>query len=201
MDWNSHTLAFAVSDDQLERGADPRKLLHGSMPHFDHFVHASSRNGRLLWRLDRICQVASNGKNLYLFEDACLLRHEAMKHAATQLEALITEIELNPALVVEAMKYPHEPATTVQMEGFEPLPVQLVYPSDAIIKDGWVYSYTEEQARRYLDQSCASNSPCPDGDDDGESLPYVFNFLKSHLALLRFAAQSGMVVVYGDPSR
>jgi hypothetical protein len=80
----------------------------------------------------------------------------------------------------------------------EPLPAEMVYPGDAIIKDGWVYNHTEEQVLRLLDQSCASQTPCPDGDDDGESLAFVFNFLKSHLALLHLAAGSGRFVVYGE---
>jgi hypothetical protein len=35
--------------------------------------------------------------------------------------------------------------------------------------------------QRLLEQAGASQTPCPDGDDDGESLAYVFSFLKSHL--------------------
>jgi hypothetical protein len=201
MAWYSHTLAFAISGDQAEVDADPRQILDGHKGDFDHFVYAPSRNGCLLWRLGCICKQASNGKNLYLLEDTCLLQHEAIKHSATQLEALINEIELNPALVVEATKEPYQPTITLHTEGFEPLPAQLVYPSDAIIKDGWVYNYTEEQVRCLLAQSCASQTPCPEGDDDGESLSYVFNFLKSHLSLLCFAAQSGKVVVYGETNQ
>ncbi len=124
-----------------------------------------------------------------------------MEHSATQLEALINEIESNPALVVEATKDPYQPTLTLHAEGFEPLPAQLVYPSDAIIKDGWVYNHTEEQVQRLLSQSCASQTPCPDDDDDGESLSFVFNFLRSHLSLLRFAAQAGKVVVYGETNQ
>lgn len=200
MAWYSHTLAFAISGDQAEVDADPRKLLNGRGD-FDRFVYAPSRNGCLLWQLGRIWEQASNGKNLYLLEDACLLQHEAMKHSVSQIEALINEIELNPALVIEATKDPYQPTITLHAKGFEPLPAQLVYPSDAIIEDGWVYTYTEEQVRRFLDQSCASQTPCPESDDDGESLSYVFNFLKSHLSLLRFAAQSGKVVVYGETNQ
>lgn len=201
MAWYSHTLAFAISGDQAEVDAEPRKLLDGHKGDFNHFVYAPSRNGCLLWRLGCICQQASNGNNLYLLEDACLLQHEAIAHSVSQIEALINEIELNPGLVVEATKDPHQPTITLHTEGFEPLPAQLVYPSDAIIKDGWVYEYTEEQVLRFLDQSCASQTPCPDNDDDGESLIYVFNFLKSHLSLLRLAAQSGKVVVYGETNQ
>ena len=198
MAWYSHTLAFAISGDQAVVDADPRTLLDGPGREKDAFVYAPSRNGCLLQRLGGICKQASNGGNLYLLEDACLLQHEAVKHSASQIEALIAEMELNPALVVEATKDPHTPTMTLLAEGFKPLPAQLVYPSDAIIKDGWVYNYTEEQVRRFLDLSCASQTPCPEGDDDGESLSYVFNFLKSHLSLLRHATQSGKLVVYGE---
>ncbi|WP_028946470.1 hypothetical protein [Synechocystis sp. PCC 6714] len=198
MAWYSYTIAFAISDDQAQVGADPRQILDGHKGDFEDFVYAPSRNGCLLWRLGCICEQASNGKNLYLLEDICLLQHEAMNHSATQLEALINEIKLNPALVVEATKDPYQPTITLCTEGFGPLPAQLVYPSDVIIKDGWVYNYTEQQVRHILDQSCASQTPCPEGDDDGESLSYVFNFLKSHLSLLHVALHSGKIVVYGE---
>jgi hypothetical protein len=198
MAWYSHTLALAIPEAQADPGADPRKLLDGSKQAMDRFVYAPSRNGCLLGQLGRICEQATNGENLYLLTEACLLKHEAIERAAKQLEALLNEIEVNPALVVEATKDPHQPSTTLLAEGFEPLPAQYVYPSDAIIKDGWVYYHSEEQVRHLLEQAGASKTPCPDGDDDGESLAYVFSFLKSHLSLLRFAAQSGQAVAYGE---
>ena len=201
MAWYSHTLAYAISREQAGVDADPRKLLDGHKGDFDHFVYAPSRNGCLLWRLDCICKQASNGKSLYLLEEACLLQHEAVTHSALQIESLINEIELTPSLVVEATKEPYQPTMTLHVEGFEPRPAQLVYASDAIIRDGWVYNHTEEEVRRFLGQSGPSQTPCPEGDDDGESLSYVFNFLKSHLSLLRLAARSGMVVVYGETNR
>ena len=198
MAWYSHTLGYAISVDQVGVGADARTLLDSHRGDFDHFVYAPSRNGCLLLRLDQICKQASNGGNLYLLEDACLLQQNAIKHSAAQLEALVNEIALNPALVVEATKEPYQPNLTLHAKGFEPQPAVLVYPTDAINKDGWIYNHTEEQARRFIEQSSASQTPCPDGDDDGESLSYVFNFLKSHLTLLRFAAQAGQIVVYGE---
>lgn len=198
MAWYSHTLAFMISGDQANLDIDPQKLLNESKEEMDYFVYAPSRNGCLLWRLDCICEKASNGKNLYLLEDICLLSHEEIKDSSRQLEALIKEIELNPSLVVEAMKVPYQPSITLNTEGFEPLSAQIVYPSDTIIKDGWVYDYTEEKVRRIVDQSHASQMPCPEGDDDGESLLYVFNFLKSHLLLVHRAEQSGYCVVYGE---
>ncbi len=201
MAWYSHTLAFTIARDQVEPGAEPRKLLDGHKGDFDHFVYAPSRNGCLISRLGGICAHASNGRDLYLLEAVCLIHHEAIRQSAAQIEALIDEIALNPALVVEATKEPYQPNITLHTKGFEPLPAQLVYPSDAIIKDGWVYNYTEEQVRCFLEQSCASQTPCPEDDDDGESLSYVFNFLKSHLSLLRLAAQSGKVVVYGETNQ
>lgn len=128
-------------------------------------------------------------------------RHAAVQQAAFQIEALLGEMAGNPALVVEATKEPYQPTLTIHAEGFEPLPAEMVYPSDSIIKDGWVYNYSEEQVQRLLEQSCASQTPCPQDDDDGESLAFVFNFLKSHLALLRFAAESGRFVVYGETNQ
>ena len=201
MAWISHTLAFAITPDQADLGADPRTLLDGPKRAMDQFVHAPSRNGCVLWRLGRICEQARQGKHIYLLENACLLQHAAVQQAALQIEALIGEMSRNPALVVEATKDPYQPTLTIHAEGFEPLPAEMVYPSDAIIKDGWVYNHTEEQVLRLLDQSCASQTPCPEDDDDGESLAFVFNFLKSHLALLRFAAESGRFVVYGETNQ
>jgi hypothetical protein len=201
MAWYSHTLAFAIPGDQVGPGAEPRKLLDGHKGDFDHFVYAPSRNGCLISRLGGICAQASHGRNLYLLENAILIQHQAITQSAAQIEALIDEIALNPALVVEATKEPYQPNITLHTKGFEPLPAQLVYPGDAIIRDGWVYNYTKEQVRRFLEQSCASPTPCPEDDDDGESLLYVFNFLKSHLSLLRLAAQSGKVVVYGETNQ
>lgn len=198
MAWISHTLAFAITADQADVGADPRSLLDGPKRAMDRFVYAPSRNGCVLWRLGRICEQARHGKNLYLLENTCLLQHAAVQQAALQIEALLGEMAGNPALVVEATKDPYQPTLTIHAEGFEPLPTEMVYPSDAIIRDGWVYNYSEEQVQRLLDQSYASQTPCPDGDDDGESLAFVFNFLKSHLALLRFAAEAGRCVVFGE---
>jgi hypothetical protein len=198
MAWYPHTLAFVVSDDPVAAGADPRDLLDGHKGDFEPFVYAPSRNGRLLSRLRRIWEQAATGKNRYLLEDACVLQHDAVKHSVSQIEGLIAERESNPTLVVEATKDSYEPVITLHAEGFEPLPAELVYPSDAVIRDGWVYNYSEEEVRRLLDESRASRTPCPDGDDDGESLAYLFNLLKAHLSLLRIAAESGQVVVYGE---
>lgn len=201
MAWISHTLAFAITADQADLGADPRTLLDGPKREMDQFVYAPSRNGCVLWRLGRICEQARHGKNLYLLENACLLQHAAVQQAAFQIEALLGEMAGNPALVVQATKEPYQPTLTIHAEGFEPLLAEMVYPSDSIIKDGWVYNYSEEQVQRLLEQSCASQTPCPQDDDDGESLAFVFNFLKSHLALLRFAAESGRFVVYGETNQ
>ena len=198
MAWYSHALAFSISGDQVGVDADPRKLLDENKGDFKHFVYAPSRNGCLRSGLSAICELASQGRNLYLLEDACLLRQNVIPHSAAQIDALIHEIELNPALVVEATKSPYQPTLMLHAEGFEPLLAQILYSSDTVIKGDWVYNHTEEQVRCLLVQSSASQTPCPESDDDGESLLYVFNFLKSHRSLLGLAAQSGEVVVYGE---
>ena len=195
MAWVSHTIALALPADQAD--ADLQAMLR-SPGDGDSFVYAPSRNGCVVWQLDSICKLSHQGKNLYLLKEACLLRVEEVKHAALQIEALLQEIQLNPTLVVEATKEVHQPNLTLLAQGFEPLPAQLVYPDDAIIKDGWVYNHTEEHVLHLLEESCASQTPCPERDDDGESLAYVFNFLRSHLALLHIAAEAGKVVVYGE---
>lgn len=200
MAWESHTVAFAISSDGINADSDPQELLATSGDS-KHFVYAPSRNGCLLWRLDNICKQASQGKNLYLLENICLLNHESIADCASQIEALLQEIASNPGLVVEATKERYQPNMTLLVEGFQPQPAELIYPSEAVIKDGWVYNHTEEEVRSLLEQSFASQTPCPETDDDGESLLYVFNFLRSHLSLLRLAAQSGQVVVYGETNQ
>ena len=81
---------------------------------------------------------------------------------------------------------------------FKPQPAEIVYPSDAIIKGGYVLQYTEDEVRRLLNGAVASDDPRPHHDDDGETLEYVFNFLQSHLQLLRLAIDSRLVIVYGE---
>ena len=198
MAWYSHTLAFAILDDPANGRADPRSLLKGPGRESDPFVYAPSRNGCLTSQLGSICAHSANGDGLYLLKDASLLGRGAVLDALSQIDRLMNEITLKPALVVEATKEAHTPDVTLRAAGFEPRPAQRVYPRDAIISDGWVYNYTAGQVSLLLDQSCASQTPCPEDDPDGESLLYVFNFLRSHLSLLRTAAQSGRAVVYGE---
>lgn len=47
-----------------------------------------------------------------------------------------------------------------------------------------------------MNMSFASALPCT--SDDGDTMTDVFNFLKSHLALLRVAEQSGHGIAYAE---
>lgn len=201
MAWYSHSLGFALPADQVDADADACTLLQSNRGDFEHFVYAPSRNGCLLWRLGEICKQTQTGKSLYLLDDAHLLRADAISQAARQIEALLAEIDATPGLVVEATREAYEPTLVLHVEGFHPQPAERVYGSDVVIRDGWVYAYTEAQVRAFVSAAGASRTPCPESDDDGESLEYVFSFLKSHLALLGIAAAGGMVVVYGETNR
>lgn len=198
MAWYSYPLAKAIPFAALQRTDDPRQLLSEDENNAQHFVWGSSRGGVLLWELGRICEISSSGQQLYLLQDACLLQGPDIARCIAQLEALINEISCNPAVVLEATKEKHRATTTILADGFLPLEAQVVYADEARIVDGYVYAYTEAQVRELMDQSFASDSPCT--SDDGDQLLDVFNFLKSHLALLKYAAQSGHVIVYAETS-
>ena len=63
-----------------------------------------------------------------------------------------------------------------------------------------MYYHSAEQVRQLLPNAATGKDPQAPGDDDGESLQYVFGMLKSQLALLREAHRLGLTAVYGRPS-
>jgi hypothetical protein len=77
-----------------------------------------------------------------------------------------------------------------------PLEAEVVYGNTARENDGFVYFYTEEEVTNLMRDSFASNDLCR--SDDGDQLSDVFNFLKSHLALLRSACKEGRVIAYAE---
>ena len=164
------------------------------------FVHAMSRNGVLLATVNAINQQCAPGSDIYLNRQLARLQNTELTRALEQVEALIDCIDKNPGVVLEATKVPHTPHVFIHSKEFKPLPAEIVYPSDAIIQDGYVIQYTKDQVRAMLGNATASDDPRPSNDDDGESLEYVFNFLKSHHRLLGLAVSLGLVVVYGELS-
>ena len=197
MAWYSFTLAAVIQPPQLPESVEVRDLLAQRLPSAP-IVHTASRNGRLLHVLQAICGCARIESDLYLLKDQALLQSDALRRQHSILTALLAEIELNPWLVLDATKERYEPTGTLHAEGFQPLPYQLVYSSNAVVQGDWVYFHTEEEVRSLLTSARCGVDPVPPGDDDGESLEYVFGFLKSHEFLLRAAMEHGSAVAYAE---
>ncbi|MFN7966199.1 MAG: hypothetical protein U0V87_10985 [Acidobacteriota bacterium] len=197
MAWYSYTLAFAIPADDAAKISDAAAL-QSAWSEGTPFIHTASRNGTLLATLQAICTQWQRGDGLYLHRNFARLERNDIDAALAEVKALLDSIDNNPSIVVEATKVSYTPTITLHSAGFQPLQAEMVYPSDAVIKDGYVYLHTEDQVRKLLGEAVASQNPCPVGDDDGESLEYVFGFLKSHLRLLQMAAEEKLVVVYGE---
>ena len=200
MSWTATTFLFAIPYDGPLAGVTFSSFDYPFDDTSERHVYTSSRNGALERQLGDICERSSHGAGLYALKNFAVLQGEAIGEAVAQLQALLLEIETNPHIVREATKGRHAPSITLHAEGFQPLDAEVVYPADAIVEDGWVYYYSADQVRRLLRDAATGKDPQPPGDDDGESLQYVFGMLKSHLALLREAKRSGLTAVYGRPS-
>lgn len=197
MAWYSFPIAAAVTRQQAAQDLPPRELL-GALPQLPHYVSAASRNGVLLHTLRRIQDCTPALDSLYLLQEQAVLAGAELAQQRSRIEALLDAISKNPRLVIEATREAYTPTTTVQCEGFEPLACEVVYSPDCRIEDGWVYYYSEEQVRAMLAAAICGPDPKPATDDEGESLEYLFGFLKSHAALLRTAAEAGLCVVYAE---
>lgn len=200
MSWTSSLFAClvpiaAAADD---RGA--RQVISETTDVGQH-VFASSRNGALPRNLQQVCSASTRWQQLYLLREQSLLAGEALREQHALLGELLAEIKRSPSFVVEAMKERHEPTGELHMEGFQPLPFEMVYPADAAVKDGWIYQYTEAQVLAMLDSAPCGPQPCPDRDDDGESLEFVFGVLKSHRALLGLAIERNAAVAFAEMSQ
>ena len=197
MAWYSYTLAFALRAEDAERISDSNAL-QGAWTKDAPFVHTASRNGVLLATLKAISEQWPSLSDIYLLRHFALLDQSELEIVLKKLESLIASIGMQPERVVEATKQPYTPQVFLLSKEYKPQPAEIVYPSDANIKSGYVLQYTEEEVRRLLNGAVASDDPRPSHDDDGETLEYVFNFLQSHLQLLRIAIDSRLVVVYGE---
>lgn len=200
MAWISSTLAFVLNTEDAPEGAGP-EALEGAFTKDAPFVHALSRNGTLLHTLKAIAEQWSPGSELYLLRDFARLDVNDIHAGVHAIDSLIDSIDRHPELVLEATKAPYTPTITLLSKEFEPQPAVMVYPSGSVVKDGYVHAYTEAQVRELMSAATASEDPCPPYDDDGESLEYVFCFLKSHLRLLHLASATQRVVVYGELNR
>ena len=196
MAWYSYTLASTVPLALIAEAQHARKLLQTEDR--THFVFTASRHGVLLETLSRILACSSIENDLYLLKDQAVLTGNEIQRQAAGIDALLSEIDRNPQLVIEATKGRHETTGTVHLDGFQPLPHKIIYPENVTIKDDWVYYYSQEEVRALVASAPCMSDPKPETDDEGESLEYVFGFLKSHASLLRVASDSGLGVAYAE---
>jgi hypothetical protein len=197
MSWHSYPFGAALAPEHVTADRTARDLL-GQAADLPHYVGAASRNGALLQTLRQLLAHAPDDIELYLLADQAVVAGAALAQQRERVEALLTELARNPGLVIAATRQPHAPGGTLHAEGFEPLAYETVYGPECRIEDGWVYFYTEDQIRALLAAAICGPDPKPADDDEGESLQYVFGFLKSHAALLRTAAEAGLCVVYAE---
>jgi len=197
MAWYSYTLALPV-DLKTAKTVNDASALTGLYSEDCPFVHTSSRNGAMLGLLAQIYALYLPQSDFYLLRDFALLEGQALEKAKQAISELLARIQQNPALVSEATKTPYTPYLTLQTDGFEPLEAELVYPSDALILEGFFYGYPPEDVLQALHKALVSSHPDLPHDPDGESLEYLFCLLKSHLWLLQAINPSTHVLCYGE---
>lgn len=197
MAWYSYTLAMAVDLQHATSISDANSITS----HYDEkscFVHTSSRNGVLLARLAQILNVYEPQSECYLLKDFAKLEGQQLELAIQQITQLLKRISQEPEGVSEATKSRYSPFITLQTEGFEPLEMEMVYPSDGLIRDGFFYPYPPEKVTEILEKARAASYTELPYDPDGESLAYLFCFLKSHLWLLQSIDPSRQALLYGE---
>lgn len=196
------TLALAVPHDRLPADTNLSNFtgLYGEFS--EDSVHSISTNDALHGKLARICAESAHGGDLYLLRNFAVLSGAEVTRAAAQIRNLLADIEARPQLVRKAIRFRHMATSdaTSTYEEWVRFYTTSEAQSDATIEDDWVYTYSEDDVRAILARAAANTNPCPDGDDDGASLEYVFGLLKSHLALLQTAQARNLAVVYGKPS-
>lgn len=199
MSWSSSLFACRVP---LAAAADVRgaRQVISETNDLGYSVFASSRNGALPANLQQVCAASTRWQPLYLLAAESLLAGEELRRQHELLGQLLAEIERSPSFVVEAMKERYAPTGVLHTEGFQPLPFERVYPADAVVRDGWIYLHTEAQILAMLASAPCGPQPCPEWDEDGESLESVFGLLKSHRALLGLAIERDAAVAFAEMS-
>ncbi len=197
MAWYSYTLALPV-DLNTAKSFDDASALTGFYSEDSPFVHTSSRNGAMLGLLAQIFAIYQPQTDFYLLQDFAQLQGPALEKAKQAITELLARIQQDPTWVSEATKTPYTPYLTLQTEGFEPLEAELVYPPDALIREGFFYEYPPEKVIQALHNAQVSTYPDLPHDPDGESLEYLFCLLKSHLWLLQAIDPSTHVLCYGE---
>ncbi|TAK90708.1 MAG: hypothetical protein EPO06_07295 [Burkholderiaceae bacterium] len=202
MSWYSYTFAFsapcelALQQEPNEALRHPHEALRDRAN--DDFVYSHSRNGALLATVRRICALVPKMDRLYLLDDARTLHGSSLREAAAQLDALLAYVAQVPGVVVEATKAPYVRFTEIFGVGIPPMSAEIIYSKTATVRDGWVYEHTEAEVLSLLNAAADSHDPCLPNDEEGESLAYVFAYLKSHRALLERAVRAGLAVVFGE---
>jgi len=199
MSWHSFTFASTVTPSRLASTADARALLEAPEETAGK-VYSYSRNGVLLWTLRKILAGSELARGLYLLEDQAVLTGDELRRQHALIAALQEEILRDPQCVLEATKVRHEPQEVPYADG-EPLPYELAYPSNCVVEDGWVYYYTKDDVRSLAASAPCGSDPKPPYDFEGESLEYLFGFLKSHASLLESAIGRGAAVAYAEMNR
>ncbi len=197
MAWYSYTLALPVDLNEAKTVAVSSDLTGIYQPDVP-FVYTSSRNGVMLGLLSRIYDIYQPQRKPYLLQDFVQLERQEIQRSYQEITQLLARIAQQPSLVSEATKTPYTPYVTLQTEGFEPVAAEWVYPSQAVIQDGFFYEYPPEQVSKTLLKAQASSSPDLAHDPDGESLEYLFCFLKSHLWLLQQIDPNRQALFYGE---
>jgi hypothetical protein len=198
MAWYSYTYAATVSPERIAANPQAARELLQTKEENACTVFASSRRGGLLYMIGNILDCSSVERDLYLLEDQAVLTGDALQRQHALLSSLLTAIDRDPQIVVEATKSPYRPTGTFDVAGFEPRPYVMVYSPDTTIENGWVYHHTQEEVRRLAATARCSPEPQPEHDEDGTSLEYAFAFLKSHAALLQSAMERKLGVVYAE---
>lgn len=197
MAWYSYTLAVPVDLNEAQTVAASSDLTGLYQPEVP-FVHTSSRNGVMLGLLSQIYDIYQPQRKPYLLQDFVKLEGQEIQRSCQDITQLLARIEQEPSLVSEATKTPYTPYITLQTEGFEPVAAEWVYPSQAVIQDGFFYEYPPAQVSKALFKAQVSSYPDLAHDPDGESLEYLFCFLKSHLWLLQQIDPKQQVLFYGE---
>ena len=197
MAWYSYTLALPV-EVSLASSLNAHSDLTGYYSEDCFFVHTSSRNGAMLGLLSEILQEDQSQAESYLLKDFVKLEGQAIEQARTDIACLLERIQQDPARVSEATKTSYMPYLTLHSAEFEPIEAEYVYPSDALIRDGFYYRYPPSQVLQALANAQVSSNPNLPHDPDGESLEYLFTFLKSHLWLLQNTDPAKEVLIYGE---
>lgn len=184
MAWYSSTFALLMPPQDLAAGRSARDWLNAAAVS-EPMVHSYSRNGVLLRTLESLLQASRLSHDLYLLRAEAILSGDALRRQHEAIAALLAEVEHDPQFVLDATRTAHVPEGVVHVPG-------------VTIRDGWVYQHSREEVRALLASARGGADPKPAHDDEGESLEYLFGFLKAHAGLLQAAIERGCGLAYAE---